>query len=48
MEQKELKTRLEEFIIPTSDPEEMAGKYLAADVVREWQDSFLDEEGRAG
>lgn len=44
MEQKELKTRLEEFIIPTSDPEEMAGKYLAADVVREWQDSFLDEE----
>lgn len=43
MEQKALKTRFEEFIIPTSDPKEMVGKYLAADAKREWTEDFLDE-----
>lgn len=43
MEQKALKTRFEEFIIPTSEPKEMVGKYLAADAKREWTEDFLDE-----
>lgn len=43
MEQKALKPRFEEFIIPTSEPKEMIGKYLAADAKREWTEDFLDE-----
>lgn len=44
MEKQILKTRYEEFIFPTSDLKEMAGKYLAANVVREWEETFLDED----
>ena len=43
MKQKALKPRFEEFIIPTSEPKEMIGKYLAADAKREWTEDFRDE-----
>lgn len=39
-----IKTRFEELVFPTSDPDEMTGRYLAADAVREWPESFLDED----
>lgn len=43
MDTVKLKTRFEELSFPTSDPDEMAGRYLAADVKREWEDSFIDK-----
>ncbi len=44
MEKQVLTTRHNEFVFPTSDLEEMTGKYLAANVVREWEDTMLDED----
>lgn len=44
MEKDTLKTRHEEFIFSTSDLKEMSGKYLAANVVREWPETFLDQD----
>ena len=44
MEKETLKTRHEEFVFPTSDLKEMSGKYLAANVVREWPETFLDKD----
>lgn len=44
MEKLKLKTRFEELVFPTSDPDEMAGRYLAEDARREWQEDFLDQD----
>lgn len=45
MDQKTiLKTRHEEFVFPTSNPDEMAGRYLASDVFRSWTEDFIDED----
>lgn len=38
-----MKTRFDEVTFPTSDINEMAGRFLATDVKRSWNDDFLDE-----
>ena len=43
MEEIKMKTRFEEVSFPTSDPNEMNGRYLAEDARREWEEDFLDE-----
>lgn len=43
MDTVKLKPRFDELSFPTSDPDEMAGRYLASDLRREWEDSFTDK-----
>ncbi len=43
MEPKEIQTKKNEIRFTTSDPQEMVGKYLAANVVRSWKEDFIDE-----
>ena len=43
MEKKEIQTKKNEIRFTTSDPQEMVGKYLAANVVQSWKEDFMDE-----
>lgn len=43
MEKKEIQTKKNEIRFTTTDPQEMVGKYLAANVVRTWKEDFEDE-----
>lgn len=43
MEKKEIQTKKNEIRFTTSDPQQMVGKYLAANVVRTWKEDFMDE-----
>ena len=43
MEKKEIQTKKNEIRFTTTDPQEMVGKYLAANVVRTWKEDFIDE-----
>lgn len=39
-----MKTKFDEVLAQVSEPDEMYGKYLAADVIREWEDNVIDDE----
>lgn len=43
MKTKEFKTRFDEVAFITSEPDEMQGRFLAADVLMRWTETFLDE-----
>jgi len=43
MEKKEIQTKKNEIRFTTSDPQQMVGKYLAANIVRTWKEDFVDE-----
>ena len=43
MTTKEIQTKKNEIRFTTSDPQQMVGKYLAANVVRTWKEDFIDE-----
>ena len=39
-----MNTKFNEVIITTSDPSQMLGKYLACDLVRKWNEDFINQD----